>query len=283
MMPCAKCGRFEGRQHECGVTRKIDWPTVQALYDTGLTTNALQRQTGIGWRYIVEAKRAGLFATRPWTRSPGYIPKHVKRVGPRVAWNKGLTNADPRVLAISEKVSVTLKRQYAAGDRHAPSLDEKQRAALSLRQSLKNSGGRCRWYVVDGRKVQGTWERDFAERLLLEHVEWKRPNKVWLYSVGGIVRRYTPDFYIPTADLFVEIKGFWWGNDRAKMVAVAECNRARRLVLLTPDRYAKVMTSASAIAALLEEPLYFPDVAPMVERCVEDARVTGSSPVVGTI
>lgn len=75
------------------------------------------------------------------------------------------------------------------------------------------------WYNVTGIKVQGTWERDFAIRLNELSIKWTR--KTLMFNGH---RRYTPDFYLPDYNVYVEIKGFERDRDIYKMLLVLECN-----------------------------------------------------------
>lgn len=137
----------------------------------------------------------------------------------RVAWNKGLTKDDPRIAAMAEKVSRSLQ-----GVGHP--LSEKQKRYLSVLQSerLKKGyadgsrdqhGGYCKWFEVEGVKVQGTWEMRTAKVLSA----WKHAGKIkgWsrcphriAYTVDGRQHTYTPDFLVERTDgteYILEVKG----------------------------------------------------------------------------
>jgi len=51
-----------------------------------------------------------------------------------------------------------------------------------------------------------------AEKLTLLNIFWVRKTLIFLN-----VRRYTPDFYFPEYDIYLEIKGWWKDNDILKM------------------------------------------------------------------
>ena len=70
--------------------------------------------------------------------------KSGRQIG-TVAWNKGLTKTDLRVLKNSLSVSKALK-----GKPGHP-LTEKQKTEISKRQSLHNNGGKSKWYEVGGK------------------------------------------------------------------------------------------------------------------------------------
>lgn len=150
--------------------------------------------------------------------------------GTRVAWNKGLTKqTDERVKRHEEqcRLSVKVKKQLGTWRKVKPIWSEEVRRNLSIRQSLHNTGGRCKWFEVAGKRVQGTWERDLAVKFEEFGLKWSKPKvnkEVFLYKVEGKERAYTPDFYLEELDLFFEVKGYWWGNDKEKMQLVLKQN-----------------------------------------------------------
>lgn len=50
--------------------------------------------------------------------------------------------------------------------------------------------------------------------------------------MAGKKRHYTPDFYLPKYNMYVEIKGHWWGNDKEKMVTVIEQYPDKQLLII---------------------------------------------------
>lgn len=144
------------------------------------------------------------------------------------AWNKGLTkDTDDRVKKNAESVSKTTQIKIKNGTYIPSVMGEEARTSLSISQSLNNRGGKSKWFTVAGQRVQGTWERDFAEFCESNNIEWvklKTNKDVWFYTVDGAKKAYTPDFYLPEFDSFIEIKGYWWGKDKEKMKRVLEEN-----------------------------------------------------------
>lgn len=163
----------------------------------------------------------------------------------RKAWNHGRTkDTDERVA----KFGATLAARIAAGE-VIPSFTGKThslelRQKLSLARSVKNHGGRCRWYLVDGQMVQGTWERNVGLMLSSLGIAWTKlrtHRDVLVYVMDGKHRTYTPDFYLAEQQLYLEIKGFWWGNDRRKMQLVREQHPDKRIVVVEKDAYERLM------------------------------------------
>lgn len=144
----------------------------------------------------------------------------------RIAWNKGLNkNIDYRVQKNANNTKNTIRKKIEQGKYKAPVLNEEARRKISIAKTLNNKGGRCKWYKVSGAWVQGTWEKSFAEKLNNLNISWLRPREYFEYNNGHKMKRYTPDFYLPDLDKFIEIKGHWWGNDKHKMKLVMQQNK----------------------------------------------------------
>jgi len=145
----------------------------------------------------------------------------------RVPWNKNLNkNIDERILKSSKNLSNKLKKQVKEGiyKKNGWAIwTEEKRKFHSLEMSQNNPGGKSKWYEVNGKKVQGSWERDFALKLNEFDIKWERCKPI-IYKKDEKEKRYTPDFYLPIFDKFIEIKGFWWGDDKEKMRLVLEQN-----------------------------------------------------------
>lgn len=136
------------------------------------------------------------------------------------------------------------------------------RMKTSIRQSIDNSGGRCKWFTVSGQRVQGTWERDLAASFNRNFILWDKCKKPWIYrDDNGNLKRYTPDFYLTELDLFLEIKGYWWGNDKRKTELAVQQNPDKLLAIVLLEDYKKLISGS---------------VAQMVEHLVEAQSVAVS-------
>jgi hypothetical protein len=154
-------------------------------------------------------------------------------------WNKGLNKeTDARVANNAASVSIATKGKV--GHKHS----DATKKILSQKASINNKGGRAKWYEVAGQKVQGTWERNVALKLEELGIEWKKlktHRDILEYSMDGKVRSYTPDFYLPYYDLFLEVKGYWWGKDKEKMDIVAKTYPNKKIVVLEKEQYEKFL------------------------------------------
>ncbi len=54
-------------------------------------------------------------------------------------------------------------------------------------------------------------------------------------------RCYTPDFYLPEYDLYIEVKGRWWGRDREKMDIVMKIYPNKKIVIIEKEDYEKIL------------------------------------------
>lgn len=172
----------------------------------------------------------------------------VKKMGHPLGhtpWNKGLTKeTDERVALMGKSVSATIQKQILDGTYKPRRMGEESRKKLSERQSLQNSGGRSKWFEVNGIKVQGTWERDIAIKLTEMGINWIKPktnNFIFKYEMDNKIRSYSPDFYLPEFDVYLEIKGYWWGRDREKMDLVLSQYPDKKIVIVEKKEFELIM------------------------------------------
>ena len=121
---------------------------------------------------------------------------------------------------------------------------EETKKKIGEKLSVNNKGGRSKWYIVAGQNVQGTWERDIAIKFEQLNIRWtklKTNRHTLKYEMGGTTRSYTPDFYLQDYDMFVEVKGFWWGNDKEKMRIVLETHPDKNIVIVEKEEYREIM------------------------------------------
>lgn len=146
--------------------------------------------------------------------------------GARVAWNKGLTNStDERLRAQSERTREKYKKGELIGSFAGKKHDEETIKKLSEKASLNNKGGRCKWFCVNGVNVQGTYEKQLAEKLCELGVQFekiKTNNHLFKYVKNGKMRSYAPDFYLNEHNIYIEVKGYWRADDEEKMRILKE-------------------------------------------------------------
>ena len=142
-------------------------------------------------------------------------------------WAKDLTKeTNDSVLRMSVSRSGVMKGK--PGRKHT--IETKRKLSEKRIHFLENNSSWCEWYDVSGVKVQGNLELKFAEFLLKCGLVFSR--KRIKYNVH---RTYTPDFYIPKYDLYVEVKGFLYEKDKAKMKAVLSENEIDLRIIFKDD------------------------------------------------
>jgi hypothetical protein len=173
-------------------------------------------------------------STHIW-RTHGNGQNHKPLLGKHrtdIIWNKGLSKeTDERVAKLGCTISKVTKGR--PGHKNT----ERQKQLTSIRMSLHNPGGKSKWYEVSGQKVQGTWERDLA--LIFEELKiiWIAHRNYLEYIIDNKTRRYTPDFYLPKFDIRLEVKGYWWGNDKEKMRCVLEQHKDKRFLIIQKKEF----------------------------------------------
>lgn len=155
------------------------------------------------------------------------------------AWNKGLNkNNDIRVL--NNSIAVSKAKIGKPGHKHT----EETKKILSKKLSTNNKGGRCKWFTVNNQKVQGTWERDIAIKLSEMNIIWeklKTNNHTFSYEINNKIHSYTPDFYLKEYGVYLEIKGYWWGNDKRKMDIILNKYPNEKIVIVEREQFRKIM------------------------------------------
>jgi len=115
--------------------------------------------------------------------------------------------------------------------RHLPE-DMRKKLSISRIAFLENNPNHgLKWYVVNGIKVQGTWEKKFAEFLTEKNIKWER--KRIKYKK---IRRYTPDFYCKDFDCYFEVKGFLREGDLYKMYLVLDENPDLKIKMIRKEQ-----------------------------------------------
>ncbi len=159
----------------------------------------------------------------------------------RIAWNKGLTaDTDSRVQENAKKVTESIRKSVLDGTYKLRRMGTEARKRLSFQQSEKNRGGKCKWFNVNGIYVQGKWEYNIALKLNELNVEWRRGSPIE-YKIDGKLKHYTPDFFLVKENVFLEVKGYWWGNDKEKMECVYAQYPDMKILIIEKIQYEKIM------------------------------------------
>lgn len=135
------------------------------------------------------------------------------------AWNKGLTKqTDERVAKYAASNSSSVKNRRPRGP-----LSEESKRKISDTINKKVANGewhttlsKDKHFKYKGIDLHCSWELSYAKYLDANGIMWKRCDTRFRYVFEGKNHYYTPDFYLPETDEFVEIKGFKTSKDEAK-------------------------------------------------------------------
>lgn len=113
--------------------------------------------------------------------------------------------------SIGKKVSKTLLEKSAKGEWHT-----------SLARKMH--------HTYKGVDLHGTWELKYAQYLDSKNILWERCKESFKYLFEGKWRYYTPDFYLPETDEYIEIKGYKTEKDDAKWVQFPKYRKLKVLM-----------------------------------------------------
>jgi hypothetical protein len=146
------------------------------------------------------------------------------------SWNSGLKD-DPRC-----KLSDGAKQKLSKiASERVESNETKQKRRDTINKKVESG----EWHTslaskmhktYAGETFHGTWEVAYAKFLDSIGTPWNRNTRTFVYEFDGKTRRYTPDFYLPLEDVYVEIKGYKTEKDVAKWSQFPE-----RLVVLMKE------------------------------------------------
>lgn len=186
--------------------KKYDWQKIQEFYNHGNSWRDVMNEFGVSNRAV----------------------------------EKAVLRGDLKLRTRSEAMKISIIK-------HGPSrMGAAARKELSILQSTKNRGGKSKWYNVSGQMVQGSWERDLAIKFNELGIRWtklKTHKDVWPYVIDGQLKHYTPDFYLPDFDVYLDPKGYWWGDDKRKIEEVKKQHNDKRLVIIEKELFETILNS----------------------------------------
>jgi hypothetical protein len=81
-------------------------------------------------------------------------------------------------------------------------------------------------------KVRGTWELKVANWLTENNILWKRKLYLTYTTIDNIKRTYTPDFYLPDLNIYLEVKGYFSDRDKDKLHLVVKENNINLFLVI---------------------------------------------------
>jgi hypothetical protein len=141
-----------------------------------------------------------------------------ERFGGNRNWKAGKTAVnDTRVANHQKSLNNYYKENKGLIEGKAHTEAAKNKISEARTKQLLNGIGHSIWYEVNGVKVQGSWEKLVAEFLTENSIKWERR-----YLIYDKIKRYTPDFYLPDYDIYIEVKGWMKEKDINKMYKVIQ-------------------------------------------------------------
>lgn len=145
-----------------------------------------------------------------------------------------------------KRIGELLSKRMTGQPGHKPSKETRQKMSRSASERSFANNARVKWHEVFNPttnivvKVQGTWEKRYAEWLNAQGTKWERPQTTFKWRRNGddIEHTYHPDFYLPETDTYVDIKGYMWKDvnknidDELKLRLVREQNPTVKLEVL---------------------------------------------------
>lgn len=131
--------------------------------------------------------------------------------------------SDPNYSISNETKSKMSKSATEHNLKRWSDLDNKIKQSAAMKRAVENNPesytssnrGRTKQIIYKGIKFQGSWELAFYKWCESNNVECDRNSEGFAYEWNG-TRTYFPDFYLPSFDTYVEVKGYKTGRDDAK-------------------------------------------------------------------
>lgn len=121
-------------------------------------------------------------------------------------------------------VSSATRQKLSQANKKKSAESRKQQAAKSS-ETIKQKVAEGTWHTSLARKMHysykgidlhGKWELKYAMWLDTQNITWERCKNQFNYIFNDKERKYTPDFYLPESQCYVEIKGYETEKDKAK-------------------------------------------------------------------
>jgi hypothetical protein len=145
----------------------------------------------------------------------------------RSAWNKGKTaETDASMAEISHK----LQAKYKSGEliAYQPMNDQevrikhKESMRKAYSQYTKRTPGKFKYGYYNGIWCDSSWELAYLLYCYEHNIEVERNKFGFTYIWQGTPHSYFPDFYLPSSNCYVEIKGYKSDRDIAKIEQFSE-------------------------------------------------------------
>lgn len=134
--------------------------------------------------------------------------------------------------ATGKKISEKLK-----GHRHSrESIEKMIKNRTNPAKPFRGKAGKRK--DLDNTYFRSTWEANFARVLKLMKVDYEfEPKIFWLKRNDGSEISYTPDFYLPKTDEYIEVKGYWMDDAKEKFELFKEQYPEIKIKVIDSNNY----------------------------------------------
>lgn len=159
-------------------------------------------------------------------QNPDKLPPTLPQ-NPTTSWNKGLTKeTDERVRKYGKNISKAL-----TGRKGTPRTDEEKEhlRKIALERGLGGFNMRNKGILYNGIRLDSSYEVVVAESLDLHQIKWERPKR-FSYYIGDKKRYYTPDFYLPEYDVYLDPKNDFLINNVNPSLGITDKEKIERVM-----------------------------------------------------
>jgi hypothetical protein len=146
-------------------------------------------------------------------------------------YTKALSLSLPKPEVSNETKSKIIESRHNNGN---PWFSEKAKSNLSLAASkrLKKNSKYSKNFLYNDCILESTYELRLAKILDFLNINWIKVRTGYIWNDSDKIRRYVPDFYIPSKDLFLDPKNdFLIQKDNLKIKSAMELNNINVIVL----------------------------------------------------
>lgn len=135
------------------------------------------------------------------------------------SWNSGLSG-DSRCKTATPDARLKMSVAAKVRNQNESEITKQKRkdtiAKKVINKEWHTSLARHMHIEYNGIDLHGSWELAYVKYLDRAQIAWQRNTESFAYFYDGKERRYTPDFYLPATDEYIEIKGYKTSKDDAK-------------------------------------------------------------------
>ncbi len=189
----------------------------------------------------------------------------------------------PRCKREFETVSTTRKRKYCS--RYCYLKDSKGQYSGRVVGGYREGSGIGKRSRYKGFSMDSTLELEVAIYLDELGVRWIKNTKRFYFEWKGIKTYYIPDFYFEDLGLYLETKGFWFGDKKEKTLYASLINEINLVILLYRDWKAdrnSLLDILKMNNSIIEEEEKTPRSSSEQGHFPFTEKITGLNPVRGT-